>query len=186
VSIVSAAQFAEIIGKSTAYVSKLIAADMPVRIRGGNGTAHEIDSAEAIAWLIHRNDTDQSASDRLRIAQAEKAEFENLVRQGDFIKAEAHDAVIGHVAGEIAQQMSALPGRVAGVLAGINEPALVRARMIEECNGVRNAVASHMVGLAGALAALRAEPAQVGANNRSAESDDAGPLGEGQQETTEG
>jgi hypothetical protein len=186
VSIVTAAEFAEIVGKSPAWVSKQIAAGMPVQSRGENGHAHRIDTAEAIGWLLAEADSEQSASDRLRIAQAEKAEFENEIRAGQFITAEQHDAVIGRMAGEIAQQMAAFPGRYAGVLAGVTEPALVRARLIEGCNGVRNAVANHMVGLAGALAALRAEPAEVGADNGSAGGHMAGPMGQDEPEASEG
>jgi hypothetical protein len=107
-------------------------------------------------------------------------------RPGEFIPAAMLDASIGTIAGEIAQQMAALPGRVAGVLAGIHEPALVRARMIKECNGVRNAVANHMEGLAGALEALESEPAEVGADDAPARADDSGPLGERQSQATEG
>jgi hypothetical protein len=182
-AIVSASEFADWWGKSSAWVSKKIADGMPILSQGENGEAHSIDSALASEWLRKKGRAADSASSRLRLAQAEKAEFENLIRSGDFIPAEMHDAVIGKVAGEIAKQMAALPGRNAGVLAGLHEPALVRARLIKECNGVRNAVASHMVDLAGALAALRAEPAEVGADNGSAGGDMAGRLGMEQQET---
>lgn len=187
--IVSAAQYARIRQKSPAWVSALIKRGLPVVEQGGNGREYSIDVGAAFEFelqLASAGEDGQSASDRLRIAQAEKAEFENRVRGGEFIPAEMHDAVIGKVASEIAQQMTALPGRVAGVLAGITEPALVRARMIKECNGVRDAVANHMDGLAGALEALGAQPAEMVIDNAATGGDDAGPLGAGQSEAAEG
>lgn len=187
--IVSAAQYARIRNRSQAWISGLIKRGLPVVEQGGNGREYSIDVGAGFEFelqLKSSGEDGQSATDRLRVAQAEKAEFENRVRAGEFIPAELHDAVIGHVASEIAQQMAALPGRVAGVLSGIHEPALVRARMIEECNGVRDAVANHMDGLAGALEALAAQPAEVGTVSAIAGDHDTRPLGESESEATEG
>jgi hypothetical protein len=186
--VVNRKEFAEFVGYTPRHVGNWLDEGMPCRRSGKKGDEVEIDSGDAIRWLLERRagEDGQSATDRLRVAQAEKAEFENRVRAGEFIPAELHDAVIGHVASEIAQQMAALPGRVAGVLSGINEPALVRARMIQECNGVRDAVANHMDGLAGALEALAAEPAEVGTIGAVAGDHDAGPVGEGESEAAEG
>jgi len=137
-AIVSAAEFAEFIGKSAAWISKQITAGMPVAAYGENGLAHEIDSVAACAWLLDVG----NAQARLKHAQAQKAEFENEVRRGELIPIELHGELLRKVAGEVVGQMSGFPGRVAGKIASIKDPALVRAKLIDECNEVRNAVAN--------------------------------------------
>jgi len=135
---------------------------------------------------VRRGDEGTDEKMRLARAQAEKAEFDNEVRRGEFMPVELHGEILLKVAGEMAGQMSGFPGRVAGKIASIKDPALVRAKLIDECNYVRDAVARILGNLAEKFAG-DSEISQSGNDDSSVTAeDDAGHLGEQQPTLAEG
>lgn len=143
-AIVTAAALAEFCGKSPAWVSKQIAAGMPVAVQGENGLAHQIDSAEALDWMLKQAAGDErTATARLKTAQAERAERDNLIQDGTLIPVSMYQDALVELASETVRALSALPGRLAGELAGITDPALMRARLIDEVTTIRNSLAGH-------------------------------------------
>jgi len=188
-AIVNKAEFAELVGYSPRQVSTWMESGMPCTGAGRKGVPVEINTADAIRWLIERGSMDRaegSQRDRLALAQAQRVEFENEVRRGELIPIELHGELLRKVAGEVAGQMSGFPGRVAGKIASIKDPALVRAKLIDECNEVRDAVAGVLGDIAESFAgALPAVPDGAGDCEGPAE-DDAGHLGEQQPAFAEG
>lgn len=157
--IVSKKEFAELIGKSERWVTKLIEEDMPVAGGGGRGVAVQIDSEAAINWLIAREvrremgdgDEDEeglssaSTEDRLlKRARREKLQIEIDRERGRLIPCEAVAQVLTSVAAVYATQLDALPSRCASQLAVIDDPALIRARVFEETRRIRKATAERL------------------------------------------
>jgi phage terminase Nu1 subunit (DNA packaging protein) len=104
---------------------------------------------DLLAFLAARY-TNNSGENRARLAaaQADRAEFENKVRIGEFMPIKEHGNLLRKVVSEISGQMAGFPGRVAGKIAGITDPAVVRTRLVDECNAVRDAVADHLDSIA--------------------------------------
>jgi terminase small subunit / prophage DNA-packing protein len=80
---------------------------------------------------------------RLTRAQAERAEKENRVAAGELIPVSMYQDALVALASEMVRALSSLPGRLAGELAGISEPAVMRDRLMKEVNTIRNAIAGH-------------------------------------------
>ena len=95
----------------------------------------------------YANDSSENRA-RLTAAQADRAEFENSARRGEFISVELFGETLNAVVGEIAGQMAGFPGRVSGKIVDLQDPALVRSRLMDECNLVRTAIANHIRGIA--------------------------------------
>ncbi len=177
-AIVTAAAFADFCGKSPAWVSKQIAAGLPLAVEGENGLAHQIDSGEAIGWLLKQAAGDErTATARLKSAQAEKAENENRVRAGELVTLGMYQNALVELASEMIRAISALPGRLAGELAGITDPALMRARLIDEFSTIRNSLAGHCQGFAERIAELDRGVVAAGQDSPGASDNDARSLG---------
>lgn len=149
-------EFASLVGVSPRQVSDWMDEGMPCQRSGKKGEQVQIESAPAFQWLMKRNDG-EIASARLRKAQADRAEFENRVRRGEFISVELFGETLLALAGEVAGQMSGFPGRVAGKIAGVQDAGTVRSRLMDECNVVRSAFAAHLREIAGIAERVRAE-----------------------------
>lgn len=157
--IVSKKEFAELLGKSDRWISKLIDEGFPTVGGGGRGVALQIDSAAGIGWLIAREvrremgdgDEDEeglssaSTEDRLlKRARREKLQIEIDRERGRLIPCEAVAQVLTSVAAVYATQLDALPSRCASQLAVIDDPALIRARVFEETRRIRKATAERL------------------------------------------
>lgn len=146
-------EFASVIGHSTGQVSAWLKQGMPASGYGRPGKRVEIDTAVAIPWLLKRERASApqrqgGERERLAKAQAERAEFENAVRRGDFVLVDTLAAVLLNVASEVARQLDGLPGRAASEVASMTDPAVVRAKLLDECRQIRSEVAKHMRGIA--------------------------------------
>jgi phage terminase Nu1 subunit (DNA packaging protein) len=123
--IVSVTEFAEIIGRSQGRVSQLISEGLPTISRGGGGNGPaEIDTAEAIAWLLAKAaDSSGVAAERTKLlkVQRERAEIELKARIG----ALADLAAVRRIAREEAQALAGLIqhsyGQLPPVLAGADQ-----------------------------------------------------------------
>lgn len=187
--IVSASGYAELRGKSPAWMTAKIAEGLPVITAGERFTEYQIDSGAAIEWEIDRvkrASEDQPSTERLRRAQADRAEFENRVRRGEFISIELHGETVLALASEVTGQMSGLPGRVAGKITGLQDPAIVRSRLMDECNIVRSAFATHLRGIAGIADGVQSETEGGSELERSTAQDFTGPMGGSEPDIAEG
>lgn len=151
-------EFAKLCGVSPATVTNWMNDGMPCVRSGRAGREVQIDIEQAFPWVVsHRDAPPGSQRERLAKAQADKVEMENEQRRGRTIDAgQVEDTMLG-VAAYLAREHDALPGRVANELAGINEPALIRSRLLEECRAIREGLAQHFGRTADALDDLAEE-----------------------------
>lgn len=151
-------EFAKLCGVSPATVTNWMNDGMPCVRSGRAGKEVQIDIEKAMPWVIaHREAPPGSQRERLAKAQAEKVEMENEQRRGRTIDAGQVEETMLGLAAYLAREHDALPGRVANELAGINEPALIRSRLLEECRAIREGLAQHSVRTADALNDLAEE-----------------------------
>lgn len=112
---------------------------LPSRKEGRNRVVRLDD---LLVFLAHDDGLPQgSQRERLAKAQAEKVEMENEQRRGRMIDANIVEETLLGVGAYLAREHDALPGRVASEFAGINEPAVIRARLMEELRIVRDGLA---------------------------------------------
>lgn len=157
--IISRKELADLIGKSERWVSKLIDDGLPVSGGGGKGNPLQIDSEQAINWLIARavsesvgdEDDEDGATgsakseDRLlKRARREKLQIEIDTARGRLVPIEAVTTLATSIAAVYATQLDALPSRCAADLAVIDDPAEIRARLFEETRRVRAATADRL------------------------------------------
>lgn len=105
---------------------------------------------KAIPWVLENAMSPPQGSQRERLAkaQAEKVEMENARRSGELVLVGVVSEILNGMAADIAGRLDALPGRVANELAGINQPAEIRARLLRETRGIRAGVAEYVAQLA--------------------------------------
>ena len=156
------AQFAKLIGKSPRWVTKLISDDaMPVESGGGKGKELVIDSEEAINWMIR-----EAVAKELGLREGDetpavgsKSEEELLLTRAKRIQEQvkAKDALdstvdledlkplLFEVANIYGQQSDALSSRLASELASINDPAIIKQKMLEESRRIRTVTADRLL-----------------------------------------
>lgn len=165
----TAAEFARLLDVSPASVTNWMNDGMPADRSGKSGREVRIEPEKALPWVInHRDAPPGSQRERLAKAQAEKVEMENEQRRGKLIDAGQVEETLLGLASYLAREHDALPGRVANELAGINEPAVIRSRLLEECRAIREGLAQHSIRTADALEALADE---IDCSQAAAESD---------------
>jgi len=157
--IISRKELADLIGKSERWVSKLIEDGLPVAGGGGKGNPLQIDSEQAIDWLIARAAHDASddeddeegapgsakSEDRLlKRARREKLQIEIDAARGRLVPIEAVISLATSIAAVYATQLDSLPSRCASDLAVLDDPAQIRARLFEETRRVRAATAERL------------------------------------------
>ena len=135
------------------------------------------------AWVKYHLDG-KSAGDHatekrlLTIAQRAKLELDMEERRRELVPlAEAHEA-FNEAMVIVASQLDGLPGRGAMELAGMHEPAMVRAWLFEETRRIRDAAANR-------LEEFFSGPAR-GRNPEAASSEDGGSMGEPVPDPAEG
>lgn len=104
-----------------------------------------------VQWLAARESEPGSQRERLARAQAEKHELENARKRGELIYADQVAEVLSTLAADVAARMDAISGRLAGELAGLSDPAVIRGRLRDEHRSVRGAFADAVAKLADAL-----------------------------------
>jgi phage terminase Nu1 subunit (DNA packaging protein) len=156
------ATFAQLIGKSPRWVTKLITEEgMPVESGGGKGVELVIDSEEAINWLIREalakelgmregDDTPASGSkseEELLLTKAKRIQEEIKAKKAQGLSIDLEDLkpVLFEVANIFGQQADALGGRIASEFASINDPAIIKARMLEESRRIRAQTAERLI-----------------------------------------
>ena len=135
--VLSKAKFAGFCGYPSRQVSNWIDEGLPVKTAGRKGVELEIDTAEAIGWLLGRRDvghSDGSASRqtalseerrRLVAAQSEKTETENRLRKDELFSADEVEAIVCEGTAVFTGQKRAMGSRLAGQLAGMTDPVAI-------------------------------------------------------------
>ena len=126
------------------------------------------------AWARYHADG-RSAGDAaeekklLTIAQRKRIELDMAKTKRELIPLPDAQAAFNESMIIVASQLDALPGRAAGELAGMSEPAVIRAWLFEETRRIRHAAAQH-------LESFAADPAG-GSADVTATPKDSGPVG---------
>lgn len=158
--IVSRKMFAKMVGKSERWVGKWIDEGMPIAGGGGKGRALEIDTEDAIDWLIRRevrrqfgdeDDEDEdgvgsaSAEDRLlKKARREKLQIEIDKERRRLVPLDAVGTILHSVGAVFATQLDSLSSRCASDLAVIDDPATIRERLHAETRRIRGSTAERL------------------------------------------
>ena len=151
-TIVNVSAFAAIIGRSQQYVSRLIADGMPAGQPKAKGIARQIDTAEAIDWLIARRtaeiktpdegETLNAANLRKARADADMAEVRASEAANEVIPLAAAEALIERVMVLVSSQLDGMAGRLAAPLAAETDAAACRQTIFDECRRIRGAMAA--------------------------------------------
>ena len=160
--IVSRKMFAKMVGK-------WIDEGMPIAGGGGKGRPLEIDTEDAIDWLIRReirrqigDDEDEdedgvgsaSAEDRLlKKARREKLQIEIDKERRRLVPLDAVGRILHAVGAVFATQLDSLSSRCASDLAVIDDPAKVRERLHTETRRIRGSTAERLDSAASELVA---------------------------------
>lgn len=130
---VSRKEFADILGNTPPWVGKLIKEGMPVKGGGGRGKTVEIDTADAIQWLIEReirkrvgDDEDASAADEDRLlkrARRKTIEFDLDKKRGFHAPIPDIEAIMFPIATVFASQLDALAASICQEVAAESDPA---------------------------------------------------------------
>jgi len=121
------AEFSDLVGRSPRQVSNWISEGMPSTGTGRKGAPLRIDPAAAIQWLLNRTEQKNAAPlseerRRLVAAQAEKAEIETAQRKGELLELNDVETLLIEGAAVFAGQKRSMGSRLAGKLAGMDDP----------------------------------------------------------------
>lgn len=141
--------FAQLLDVSPQTVSNWCEAGMPHSGGGRHGEAREINVREALPWVA-ANRTNKPASEKGRLdrERADKLAIENAAKRGDLIRREHIELYVQYSESSVASELHAIGGRLANDLAGISDPAVIRARLLDETKRVRRNHAANLAKLA--------------------------------------
>lgn len=157
--IISKQELADLIGKSPRWVSKLIDDGLPVAGGGGKGVPVQIDSEQAINWLIANalrkeigdDDDDEegsgsaSSEDKLlKRARREKLQIEIDTARSRMVPVDGVVFFLKTIAAVYATQLDSVASRLASDLAVIDDPATIRASLFDEMRRIRAATADRL------------------------------------------
>lgn len=148
---VSASAFADLLKVSPTTITNWMDAGMPAQRTGRQKKAVRISLAAALPWVVSQRQTKGGERERLAGAQADKVELENARKRGELIYADQVAEVMSTLGADLAARHDAVSGRLAGELAGLSDPAVIRERIREELRAVRGAFAEAVAKLADAL-----------------------------------
>jgi phage terminase Nu1 subunit (DNA packaging protein) len=150
---ISQREFARRTGLSEGAVSAAIKEGLPAAVPTRKGRASKIDEPTAIKWLLERerqrarpkHDDPRNA---LYEEQRRKVWLENEATERQLVKLGDVQVVLNEVMVAIASELEGLPGRMAGELAGLTDPALVRQALRVQITNIRQAAADRLARLA--------------------------------------
>jgi phage terminase Nu1 subunit (DNA packaging protein) len=163
-------EVSDLTGKPVQTVHDWTKAGLKSRKTGRNRV---IRVADLVRYLAAREYQPGSQRDRLAKEQADKFAIENAVKRGELVFVSQVSEVMATLAADLSSRHDAVPGRVASELAGINEPAVIRERLLDELRSVRAAFADAIAKLADALGTA----ADTGGDREAAEEEVGGPVG---------
>lgn len=149
--------FADMIGKSDRWVTKLIDEGLPVQGGGGRGKALQIDSEEGIAWLVKEavakatglregdepppEGTKEAADLRFAQARAEEKELQVKLLDARSIDLSLAVSVLNRLMAIMAKSLDGIASGVADDLSSETDPAVVREVLLDEVRRIRAEIA---------------------------------------------
>lgn len=143
-------EFAQITGFSRRTVGKWLDDDMPAERSGRRGTKVTINPAEALPWLIEHDvgrqtpDNEGLEAERLRLI-SEKADgeaLENAKKRGEALDYHIVEDMVMSLASQVVSQLEGIPGRLANELVNESDPAVIQAKIDNEYEIMRRAIAN--------------------------------------------
>lgn len=147
----NAAQFADLCGVSRATITNWMDDGMPCERTGRQKDRVTIDPALAVPWAFSRKEPKGSERERLAAEQADKVAMENEVRRGRLIDIAIVEDVLMARAAHSAQAHDAVAGRIAHDIAGNPDPGFIRAKVLAELRDVREGEAQFLLRAAEAI-----------------------------------
>lgn len=147
----NAAEFAALCGVSPATVTNWMDEGMPCARTGRQRARVEIDPAVAIPWAIDRREPPGSQRERLAKEQADKVAMQNEMQRGRLIDIGVVEEVLMARAAHSAQAHDAVAGRIAHEIAGNTDPGFIRAKVLAELREVREGEAQFLLRTADAI-----------------------------------
>lgn len=154
-------EFADLVGKSPKWIGELMKQGLPSEGGGGRGKPVVIDTAEAIKWMIDQEvkkqvgDSDDEQKPKegtkdgeellLTKAKRRKAEVEAKKAEAAVIDLEDCAQFLYAIATLFGNELNGLGARLATEVAPINEPALCKHTIDDECRRVRAATADRIL-----------------------------------------
>jgi phage terminase Nu1 subunit (DNA packaging protein) len=137
-------QFAKLCGMSKSQILIWIEQGMPcltmIKARAGGGFKHQIDTTQAIPWLLRQYKTRQKqrpVADMVKHEQARRLAINNATSEGLLVKTVEVESWLSESFAALANELEGLPGRLSNEFAGISDPARIRTRLLAECRRVR-------------------------------------------------
>lgn len=164
---ISQIEFSRRTGLSTGAVSAAIKEGMPTNSPTRKGRPSAIDEPSAIQWLLERErerarPAHADPRNALYEEQRRKVWLENEATERQLVKLDDVQVVLNESMVAIASELEGLPGRMAGELAGLSDPALVRQSLRVQTTNIRQAAADRLARLA-AIATGSGDPAPAAA-----------------------
>ena len=150
----SVTEIADLIGEPVSTVHDWVArGDLRSHKAGRNRLVADED---LIPFLAKREATG-SQRERLARAQAERVEMDNSARRGQLIHADLVEETLMGQAAYLAQAHDAVAGRLAHELAGITDPGFIRAKLLAEMREIPEGLAQNGIRTANVLEQMAQE-----------------------------
>ena len=155
-SIVNSSEFARILEVDEKTVRNWIDAGMPAQRVKRKGSPVRIKTGEALRWWLDReleqyriaqpdDEIDRSEAERLLVLERKrKLELENAVAEGDLFPANEVIQVFSRLLVMIRRNTDAIGGRLCSELSSINDPSVIRERILAECRAACGQTADEM------------------------------------------
>lgn len=150
-SYMTRAEFATYCDVSPQTVTNWMIAGMPCERTGRQGSHVRIEPRRAVPWVINHREPPGSQRERLAGEQADKVAMENEARRGRLIDAGLVEECFMGLRAHLAQALDAIGGRLANELAGIDDPGVIRTKILEETREIRSGVEKYDLRTAEAL-----------------------------------
>lgn len=112
---------------------------------------HRLVHDENLIAFLAKREASGSQRERLARAQAERVEMDNSARRGQLIHADLVEETLMGQAAYLAQAHDAVAGRLAHELAGITDPGFIRAKLLAEMREIREGLSQYGLRTADAL-----------------------------------
>lgn len=153
--IVNKNEFATLIGRDPKIVGRMMDRGLPYT-GGGKGRAVNINTAEAIEWMI-KNEIDRKVGEDedgdlvdedklLKRARREKIEISNAKERRQLVPIEFIDPVLSRTAATYSSYLDSLPGRCAQDLSSMDNSAEIKSYLAHECRIIRKNTSEQLLG----------------------------------------
>jgi phage terminase Nu1 subunit (DNA packaging protein) len=160
-------QFARLVGRSTSQIDRLVKKGIVPKAARGSFDPEQAIPAVVEYYASGRAESADAAQAQLRLTQARTREVEQRIAERDRVLVPLADVqlLFDLAMADVAAALDGLPGRCAGELAALTDPAHIRQRLFDECRSIRAATAHQLEALA-APAPRSVDPEAAGGPNR--------------------